>query len=522
MADKIIREDDTKARIELLTKRIILNNTPTPKGNTDSIALGVLNDHLDTSRTSIVAAKIILESNPALERSLDILAGLIANPDGSNGSSFLISAKVPEVVGVKIKPKDVNSVTDFIGDYVNNTLRLRRDLESIVKEILGVRGAHVELYIPDGVNESLREDLGNESLPTAAFTKIMENKKVSKKEGSVWSNGDIDFTADWQTFLPKLIKDEQFTKAGNEADKSRGISLSRILRNRKFAAQTPLVSLNKDDVSLSRLKTLTKDVAAEAVHPICRGGDPDDVFGYIFLLDEHNGFVRIDDNIDFDESLRRSGNDEGKGNKVLGKIASSFGLESSYQVGSSGNYSNARNLFKAFTDKIETEMVDTLITGQYIDNYTLGDDNFLSEIMFWRLLKEKKTRVLFVPESLVSYIAFYKNAAGVGQSILTKAKLLSRLYTVLFYADYMSYLDEAIPRTEVTVTMDEADTDQRKTREMVLAERAMSRTNILRVSPGDPAGAVDALSRQSTTVKVIGNGMDSNTPNMEITEERVT
>lgn len=531
MSDKIVREQDTKDRIELLSKRLLLSNSSGKDNSTsrDNIALGVLRSHLENSKTSIVAAKVILESNPSLERSLDILAGLIANPDGASGTNFLISSVVPETPGMKIKQADINEVIDFISDYVNNTVKMRGKLEGIVKEILGVRGAHVELYIPDGVTQEMFNKLGTESSSKVDFealsgkvkneAKNSLDKFIHGKSATSKNNIDgIDISSEWETYLPKLITREKFTKIGNEADRGRAISLSKIMRTRRFIKDVPTLNISKSSVNNSRLSTMVKDVPAEAVHPVCMSGDPENVLGYLFLLDENDGFVRIDDYIDFDATLRNSSNNE-VGTSALGRIANNLNLGAT----STGKYeySQARELYSKFTEKVENDMVKALMEDNYVSNYKLSDDQQLSEIMFWRLLKAQKTRILFVPDSLVSYIAFYRNAAGVGQSILTRAKLLSRLYTVLYYADYISYLDEAIPRTEVTITMDEADTDQAKTKEMVLAERALSKVSLLSVSSGDPAGAVDALSRHSTTVKVIGAGEASNTPQMDITEERI-
>lgn len=516
----IIRQQDTKNRVELLAKRLVMSSQPKQdKSVTDNIALNVLRGHLDNSKTSIVAAKVILESNPALERSLDILAGLIANPDGADGTNFVISSVVPEMGGLKVTPGDISAVIDFIEDYVNNTIKMRGSLEGIVKEILGVRGAHIELYIPDAVTERMFNALGNESLAPQEFTRQFKPNEGSKTETPLSSKG-IDFTADWNTYLPKLIHREKYTKVGNEADVKRKVSLSKVLKTRRVIKETPVVNIGVTDILNSRLSTLAIEVAAEACHPMCANGDPTNPLGYLFLLDENNGFVRIDDNIDFDETLRDKSNTD-SGIAVMSSIASAFKMTGVNKNGANSTYAQARALYEEFSREVTDKQIAALMKDNYVDNYSLADDQQLSEIMFWRLLKEQKTRVLFVPDSLVSYIAFYRNASGVGQSILNRAKLLSRLYTVLYYADYMSYLESSVPHTEVTVTMDEADTDQAKRVEMVQAELAMSKSNLLRVSPGDPAGAINALSRHSTSVKVVGNGPDSNVPNMDITKERV-
>lgn len=522
MKDKnqpVITERDITARLDRVVKNLVPasdSTTPRKSRNTDIGISGVMG-HYHSSKLSKIASLVILESNPQLRRAIEILSGLIVNPDGSDKTELHYDATVPTVEGeTKVTPDEVKDVVNYLETHFTDNVGIHKKLSSMVYDILSTDGADVEVYIPAALTEKLLTT-GNESeIKNHTFFPTSTDKTKST------FGNYISISTDPDTLIKDVVYGTYGKQVGNERDKFKKkgkINIDKIMGSRRVLKESPLVEITKGDVKSSQFSSFVKDVPAEACVPVVNGSDIENPVAYYLLLDDTGHFIKVNEAVDFEKELRLASSKSNDGtNSIMANIASDFGLGKVNAVKSDAV--NAVRLYDAFAEKLEAEMLTAIKNGNYGDSYTLDEDNHLAEIMLHRALRKKRTKMILVPASMVSYIAFDRNNSGVGVSLVMKAKLLSVLQSVLFYATYMGYLDQAIPKELIETTFDEADTNQEQTREMILQELDTSGNEVFSHAASNPATLMNKLRRRGVQMK-FNNTQVGDLPTMDINRELI-
>lgn len=529
MKERVITERDIKDRLKRVAENLVPDTDSSGRptnGRKSSIDIPNLMGHYNASKLSKLASMVILESNPQLTRAIEILSGLIVNPDGSEKSELIFEADIPKIEGdpIKLDENEVTDVVNYLKKHFTSKLGLDKRLASMVFDILSKEGADVEVYIPADLTASL---IGNESVGDKDYDFFPKSEQVKTVNNNF--GGYVHITNDSSTLANDLVNGMFRTGGvGTERDKkstrgkenAKGLNIDKIMNSRRVLKEAPLVEVPKTDKASARFSAIVKTVPPEAVVPIVNGSDPTHALAYYLILDDTGHFIRVNDTIDFEQELRTASLNQKDGgvNSLMSNIASDFGLG---EVSKTGNFSTAATrLYSQFTKKLEKQMVEAIKDGNYGENYRLEDDNHLAEIMFHRVLRKKKTKLVLLPASMVSYIAFFHNNSGIGTSMVMRAKLLSTLTSVLFYATYMGYLDQAIPKEKVSVTFDDADTNQQDTKEGVLQELDNKGTEVFQYASGNPGNLMHHLRRMGYQMEY-NNTQNGDMPAMDIVMEAV-
>lgn len=155
-------------------------------------------------------------------------------------------------------------------------------------------------------------------------------------------------------------------------------------------------------------------------------------------------------------------------------------------------------------DNIFDEMCEKVFsTNQETANVKLPEGSEFYNILLSRALKGMRTNILFVPSDMVTYFCFDRNKYGVGESLLSKNKLLASMRASLKLADVLSGINSSIPRRSATIKIDPKDEEAPVTREVAINELIERRLTEIPWTNGISTSKItSALVRASTDVTV--------------------
>jgi hypothetical protein len=248
-------------------------------------------------------------------------------------------------------------------------------------------------------------------------------------------------------------------------------------------------SYNTDVLELKKLKNDSQtarenldepifiNYPAEAVIPIFKPGAPSEHVGYLALHDEEGNPLSKAKPVNYYRELANGYNSR----MTVNTMASSLIQQGKTMFeGFSNKLDEARQLemlSRIHSNAIIKDILDRLKNGLYGKNLDVGDSAEVSRIMFYRALRGQRTRVLFVPKEVMSYMAFDYDNRGFGISLLDNMKVLISLRIQFMLAQLRAGIMNSIPETLVTLRIDEKDPDPRKTIQIANVMALQSRSN---------------------------------------------
>jgi TPR repeat protein len=236
---------------------------------------------------------------------------------------------------------------------------------------------------------------------------------------------------------------------------------------------------------------LAIDLPMESVVPVYTPGKPDDHVGYFVLLDQFGRPICKSDGRDYYGEMRTSfnGNQKDNSSELLrmtrdamgnGKQESTFELDQIYQT---------------YEGILENDLQNRLRNGMYDEDMTIGLSQEIKRIMLYRSFKAQNTQLLYIPAELVTYIAFNYNQDGVGETLLSRSKILANMRSILLFAETMSGVRNAIGRKKVQITTDVDDPDPQQTISDVQSLILEQAHRGFPLGAPDPAQSLDYLNR---------------------------
>lgn len=87
-----------------------------------------------------------------------------------------------------------------------------------------------------------------------------------------------------------------------------------------------------------------------------------------------------------------------------------------------------------YTDVVSS-LLSRLQNGVYGENVKVSRPTEIYRMMFARACSRMMTQLVFIPQSLMTYIAFDYNSYGVGKSLLESTKILGSIRAMLLFAN---------------------------------------------------------------------------------------
>lgn len=278
-----------------------------------------------------------------------------------------------------------------------------------------------------------------------------------------------------------------------------------VYPNRSFQMKEILEIPTKSNTSRASVgRPLIMHLPSESVIPVHTPSDPSEHIGYFVILDQTGNPIRAPIETDLFENMRNTYN--------AANVDMSSYLTSKVNNSVNGNTAEAalqsqvtyEEAIRLYTNVVERDVLSRLKNGIYGEDLAIGKVEDAYRIMFARLCEKKHTQMLYIPKTLVSYLAFDYNGYGVGKSLIDKIKVLASLRISLMYANGMAVLKNSITQRTLNVELDSMNQNPDLTIRMAQHSAALAMNKANPFGSFDPNSIVQRLTEASVQTNVTG------------------
>ena len=508
----------------------------------------------------------ILKLLPDLKIAIQIMTSSIIDPNSmvTNGFNY----KAPAInLATSVKSAIINTIKN----YIETNYKLEEKLPLILEEALFTKGAYVEAIIPEAsVDRLINYSGGYNGVGTMSYNRDGEAMLVNSESlGSVFGstnkssfsiNGESVVTSYSNMDISKANKDK-LTQSFTLSEANLNLEITNdysILRKAAQTINTLTGDVKKDkytmnleaetgentfhyldflfrntnanrpsdvEFALKEDETIRESVSmplvlhlpVESVIPIYATGEPCRHVGYFVVLDQLGNPVNLSSALEDLDLLAACGNPT----PVSGATDIKTSIINKAKLGLFGGLAEVAeldNIEQLYGDIVDHMIKSRLRSGDLDDLVEVKNSADIYRVMLSRALASKGTKLLYMPVELIQYYAFDYRRNGTGKSLLEDLVVLASMAGMLLYANVKSSIQNSIPITDITLELDDDDTNP-----MVTAEKYMSellRTN----NVSFPLGTMEHTSlhnwviRQGYTVKVVSPYL----PKMDVTRDTRT
>ena len=483
---------------------------------------GALDANLSKTVSDRRDIKNILEMNPNAQLAIDICVNGTLSPNNTLDSQLQYKSSYDKLGAIK------STLLQKIREIMNAQVELEDILPTVLKDAKYDVGSYALLVVPTGriremikseklerTNsdqkimkfESMINDFSNVKRPLQADKRYLEPSALSFKLEDIgletttsldvsklitvhsdleiirmnkmrenWIkqeavNGCLDSLEDFSNYDIKADMVEMAKEHKQEGldDSVIADSLNRA-RNYAFDDVISLApEVDPDGIDMA----VHMHIPHESIFVMHKPGSPEDHVGYYIALDMSGNPISVGDELNIHNPNYNGtyGNDasnsamSGQANFAAGNTEMGFsGMNNSSIQGR--RISDKTALFSKVTEK---QLVDKIKSGYFKHHdISLAEHKDLMQTMFQRLLSNKQTQLIFVPASLMTYIAFEYDENGNGISLIIKHKNIGVLNSILTLANTLSAINNTIDYKEVRVKFDDDELDFNKTTDMVI------------------------------------------------------
>ena len=303
----------------------------------------------------------------------------------------------------------------------------------------------------------------------------------------------------------KAVRNYQKTKLGKDFDKL-------WLDSNKHLGIGKVTGIDQEQI-LDLTNYLTEDenkslpfnieIPSEAVIPVCIPGQKAEKIGYFVLVDSHGQPIRASQYLTSGGGCSVSSRIANAYASMYGQVPTPGGIKSPLMtyMGKAGMNLNPsedamNNVFNYILDNVlRRKLKDVGLNEITFDKY-----ESIATCMFYRMLENKETSLVFVPDTLMTYIAFDYRDNGCGKSLLEDISFVLSLIATLLVTNMMAQMKNAIAKQEITVSFDEDETNQDQVIEQIRNTAILK--NQLNFTY-DPANIVTAVTDQAVSIKAV-------------------
>lgn len=472
--------------------------------------------------------KNILEMNPNAQLAIDICVNGTLSPNNTLDSQLQYKSSYDKLGPVK------SVLLQKIREIMNAQVELEDVLPTILKDAKYDVGSYALLVVPTGrirdmikaekmdearneqkilKFESMINDLGNVKRPLLADKRYLEPSALNFKledigleptakvdvSNLITVHSDLEIVR-LSKMRERLIERDAvdgcldsldgFSEYDAKKDmaeladkyKQEGLDDSVIAdalnRARSFSFDD-VISLSPDVDPDGIDMAVHMHVPHESIFVMHKPGSPEEHVGYYIALDMSGNPISVEDELGTyaPNYSGTFGNDAtnssmaGQTNFAGGNTELGFsGMNNSSIQGR--RVSDKTALFSKVTEK---QLIDKIKSGYFKHHdISLAEHKDLMQTMFQRLLSNKQTQLIFVPASLMTYIAFEYDENGNGISLIIKHKNIGVLNSILTLANTLSAINNTIDYKEVRVKFDDDELDFSKTTDMIIGNLVRS------------------------------------------------
>lgn len=472
---------------------------------------------------------------PDTELSMQILTSSILSP-----KDMLSTELHYRIDGERFTSELTGAMLGVLRDHFDNEHKITDSLTEMLEDALFKTGSYPIAILPEStldeaINshsrvtmESIRGEfeagsttlhsiglLGNSSPRTSKTTTSLESllsgstvnyntKQVDAFYLSIVDNFDVLKLPRLRDKIRQDAVQSRLNARGVAMESFQGNTNTSIYRQRQFKYMPVLTMRPASQTGKANFgHPLVMHLPSESVIPVHVPGSPSDHLCYFIVLDENGNPLSQATEVDYYQQMgsnlqASTGADQAFSNDIKRMHSAWFGA-------GENKSDETREIERLYADVLERELVSRLQAGVYGDEVEITRDPEVYRIMMARAARGMRTQLLCIPRELMIYVAFDYNAYGIGQSLLSKSKIIAGIRAMLMLADTKAALKNAVGRSKVSIGLDEKDPDPGKTVEFALHEYAKVNAGAMPLGIGNPQDILNYLQRASVDVEVSGN-----------------
>ena len=492
-----------------------------------------IEDISNTIKTNISDSENVLQLFPDIELAIQILVSSILSPKDMvktdiiyKNSDFIMSSEL------------TMKLNDIVKNTLTNQYKLNDKLQDMLRSMLFTTGSHIEAIIPESIVDEIINY--NKTISTESLSELFdkdkvvnlgilgnpgEASKISALESLTMAGVDVssykqhietddsklnkalesvmDVTDNYKLLkLPRVLKAANKNKVKNivgrrtatEDNLTTAQLASTLYKDGRGKSEHFLVVPSRANSKRQSVdRPLVMKLPSESVIPVYVPGDETRHVGYFVLID-------IDGNPVTTSSVDGCG--EGLSSLTASNrttdtdsISSLLIRKAKNNLTNTDSFPTLDQVTKVYGSIIEKDLMQRLKNGLYKSNIEISNNNDIYRIMLSRALSGHFTRILYLPEELVSYYAFKYHKNGVGKSFLDDIKILTSLRAIIMFSKVMAMTKNSIALTHVNMTLDPNDPDPQKTIEVATHEIAKTRQQYFPLGINSPVDLVDWIQR---------------------------
>ena len=525
---------------------------------------------------------------PEIEQSRILVSSSILSPNDLQDGEFKFS--FPEVPGVDSDPELASDIADVYSKFFNEVLELGLKSYDWIGKIQYSSGSVPVLILPCAsqaeivarTNEDVRKDLNDIRPGFASFDTFA--KSINRDDDYLYSGKPLTFKDVLSNTRPKEMLSELTpsmesfgVQIPTQFMSGRATTQSNIYGNDYVAGLESMIvtlksKLEEGDVlrvsenpEIVRFTTQKKnddknsilgkihdkysrllpteqlisikpnpggkhfghpailELPPESVIPVHIPGAPSEHIGYFILLDQYGQPLTIEAS-----GMANTGSKGCSPGSASGAYEAMFGstVHQNY-FGSNNSISSSGNMiFQHLLDKYLKERMRN-ITGR--GDLEISRMNAISSMLFYRVLEQKNTTMIYVPPPLLQYLAFDFRKNGTGKSKLEDVQFLLSLRTTLLMAQIVAMVNDAVEHKKVEFGVDDKNANLEMIMDLIgnifIAKNKINGSidpseimrdmysNALTIVPKNIPGLADM------TVEVQNGGGQSTKPDNELLEQ---
>lgn len=467
---------------------------------------------------NIIVSRHILEQTPDIKRAVSILTSFILCPSGSPNASVVLY--YGDELASSAEYDCVRDVLKLIEDRFVKEANLEENLYADVYKILSETGAKVSVILPDSsldqiINAQFKKaqtvslqsiqtdrliDLSTGTFRSLGFLKnperdgnqydstlqsaFTDSSIVNKYDPYMFNEG----TSGTNKLLLSFTDNIDILKVPGIESYNHAIRTSTTLQNltNRSNGLDPNITLKRDykvrstifldtPEKLSNEHTSLKiDYPTECVIPV-RDVSSGKVVSYLLLHDGRGAPLRAYYQEDIFNEILRSNSNTSNGNDSTGTTSLSSKQTKILNISefTTRNQNDVQNADRAlFCNALRNELLSRIngkrVNKNYKGNFELLVDDDVLTVALSRAMQHQRTQFLYVPAQLVNYQAYHYDEYGMGMSVVATTKLMSNLRAVLWMANYLRGLEQAIDSKRLNITVDPKDANPNKSVERIV------------------------------------------------------
>lgn len=492
------------------------------------------NDIVKSTYNKIKDNDTLVKLFPDSDLAMQIVISSILSPNDLVTESLTLS--IPDIA----IPADIKKqLLDVITEHLRENYKFMNELYTIIEETLFTKGAYAEIIIPEAsldrlINGDLNgltiesfSRLGNKANifePVSASVslalesnsyKILNKRNDNKPHINILPHDlNIEFTDDINILRYSKFKLNQIARESRiernqkviekENEKNKLLDSFFRLTTNNTVKKTEFILRDEENLRDSIGLPFVVKVPIEAIIPIYGNNDPTHHVGYFVLLDDNGDFVTMQENVTPNDCNNYLNNDFKS--MLINKYNNNVN-------GNSFEVPKIKEMDKLYDNVIEEMIKNRLRNSKYEDLVDVSNMNNIYKIMLSRSLKDKKTKLLFVPEDLMQYYAFNYRDNGTGESIMEKSTYLYSIASALLLTNFKAQIDNAIPMVNADVKIDDRERDLKAATQQIASNLLKTREGSLPLGVINLNELTDWLNRQNINI----NFEHPNLPNTKIT-----